>query len=462
MNNTCDILIIGSGMVGTLVSYLLKDEDKNIILIEKNSEDDNLSATSKSTGKISYLQKDIYQKLYKYFGYDKSKLYFDSQKIAMKDLVNIINKEKIDCSLRQVDTYLFATNENDIVKVKEEKRLLESFGVKCINSNNLPIPYPSLYSFYVKDNYIFNPSEFLRELKKSIKKTINIKYNELVISIEKNKKSYNVKTNKGNIKAQKIIVATHYPFFIIKDLVPLRCHVTQEYISEGKNNSDLEFSAIDVGTKTKSIRYEKTRIMYINDSFKTTSKKENDNYKNENNKKFKELFGINPERAYMNQDLMTNDYLPIVGSINEKDKNIMIATGFNGWGMTNSMIASTILTDKIKNKKNKFEDLFKVKRTSLIGTLNIAVNGFLEAKAYLLNIFYQPRRVYKVKMNDKNYYVYVDENHKRHYIETKCPHMKCSLIFNKEECSYDCPCHGSRFDIDGNLIESPSRKDIGE
>lgn len=65
-------------------------------------------------------------------------------------------------------------------------------------------------------------------------------------------------------------------------------------------------------------------------------------------------------------------------------------------------------------------------------------------------------------MNGKSYYVYVDENHQRHYIETKCPHLKCNLLFNQEEKTWDCPCHGSRFDMDGNLLESPSKKYIGK
>lgn len=455
-----DIIIIGSGMVGTMSAYFLKDSNKKILLLDKNKDEKN--ATAKSTGKISYLQKDIYQKLEKYHNKETSRNYFNSQYEAMERLVGIIKKEKISCGLKQVDTYLFTKDEKKEEKIEKEKKILENFGVECISTNTLPIPYKIHSAFYVKDNYVFYPFEFLKQIRKIVAKKVIIKDSTLVTDIKKRKDCYLVISDKGNYKAKKVIVATHYPFFFIKDLIPLRSYVKQEYITTGKIDKDYNFSAINIEKETESIRVDHHRLFYIGKSMKCTDKKWNTASIKENEDLVSTHFQLNEITSYMNQDLITNDFLPFIGSVDQDQNDLLIASGFNAWGMTNGVLAAMILTDIITGKDNKYENLFRVKRISLIGILQMMMNGLLEAKAYIKNIFYQPHKIYKVKMNGKSYYLYVDENHQRHYIETKCPHLKCNLIFNQEEKTWDCPCHGSRFDIDGNLLESPSKKNIGK
>lgn len=460
MTDMYDTIIIGSGMVGSLSAYFLKDLGQKIVILDKNEDGEN--ASIKSTGKISYLQKDIYQKLEKYYDYETSKTYFESQKEAMNLLASIIEKEKIPCKLEKVDTYLFTKKEVNVEKIKKEKKLLESFGVECFSSDTLPIPYKIHYAIYVKDNYVFYPFEFLKKLREIVSRKVSFQNKELVTDIKKEKDFYMVITNTNIWKAKKVIVATHYPFFLIKDLIPLRTYVKQEYITTGKVKEAPTFSAINIEEQTESIRINHNQFMYIGTSNKCTDKKWiSDNIK-KNGKKASKLFGRDSIHSYMNQDLITNDYLPFIGYVDDDNKNLFLASGFNGWGITNSVLSAKILSDMIMEKENKYQHLFRVKRISMIGSLNMIMNGFLEAKAYIKNIFYQPNKIYKVKMNGKNYYLYVDENHQRHYIETKCPHLKCNLLFNQEEKTWDCPCHGSRFDLDGNVIESPSKKYIGK
>jgi len=460
MNDIYDVIIIGSGMVGTMSAYLLKDSGKKILLLEKNKEEKN--ATAKSTGKISYLQKDIYQKLEKYHDKETCRNYFNSQYEAMEEIVNIIKKEKIECGLEKVDTYLFTIEEKNKKKIEKEKKILENFGVECFSSDSLPIPYPIHSAFYVKDNYVFYPFEFLKELRKIVSKKITIKDKTLVTNIKKKENYYLLTTDNGNYKAKKVMVATHYPFFLIKDLIPLRAYVKQEYITTGKIKEDYQFSAINIEKETESILMDHHRLFYIGKSNKCTDKKWTTTNIQKNESMVSSHFQLSEMNSYMNQDLITNDSLPFIGSVDKDENNIFIASGFNAWGMTNGVLASMILSDIILGKENPYENLFRVKRMSLMGTLQMMMNGILEAKAYLKNIFYQPKKIYKVKMNGKSYYVYVDENHQRHYIETKCPHLKCNLLFNQEEKTWDCPCHGSRFDMDGNLLESPSKKYIGK
>lgn len=431
IDNYVDILIIGGGIAGITTAYYLRNSKKKILLIDK----DNIGydTTYKSTAKISFIQKDIYQKLEKTYNLETSKLYFESQKEAINNLVNIINNEKISCDLEKIDSYLFATKKESLSKLSHEKKILESFGVECFNSEKLPIKYNIESSFYVKDNYTFNPKKYIDELAKVIYKKINIVINTTAYNIEKHDKLYRVFTDKGGITSKIVIVATHYPFFIIPNFIPIRNYISREYINAGVYKPNKKFTAINIDKDTESIRFYNDYIIYVSNNHRLTNKTNYElNYK-EAQDKFRKNFNSEINYSWINQDLMTNDYLPIIGCSNSNDKSLLIATGFNAWGMTNGVIAAKLLTDIINDNYNKYYNLFKPSRMNKVGIVNSLIDGVFYSKAYIQTFF-----------------------NRKHV----CPHMMCGLIFNKEEKTWDCPCHGSRFSIDGKLITGPSSINI--
>lgn len=454
------ILIIGGGITGLTTAYLLMNSNKNILLIDKDKIGN--GATYKSTAKISYLQKDIYQKLEKTYSYEKCKLYYESQQEAINLLKDIISKEKISCDFIKCNSYLFTTKKKNIKKIEKEKELLEKFGVTCYESNSLPIPYKIESSFYVENTYTFNPKKYMDELSNILNNKINIVEDTIAFNIVRNDDLFIVTTNKGKINAKKVIVATHYPFFILPNLLPLRNYINREYVTVGKYKIKDNFTAINIDKDTESIRFYKNHIIYVSNNHRLTN---NINYQQmyeKSRKDFKNKFGIDVESSWMNQDLMINDYLPIIGYSSSSNKNLLIATGFNAWGMTNGVIAAKIIADLIYNKHNNYETLFLPSRINLIGIFNSIVDVASYAKVYAQTLFQKKDYIYTVKIKGKKYFLYIDKDGKRHYIQTKCPHMKCNLVLNKEELTWDCPCHGSRFDLDGNIIEGPTKNNISK
>ena len=184
---------------------------------------------------------------------------------------------------------------------------------------------------------------------------------------------------------------------------------------------------------------------------------------NELDKKFKKLFNLDVNYKWSTHDLISNDYLPIIGEVED---SFFISTAFNKWGMTNSVLSGKILSDLILKKDNDFSKLFMPNRKITLersinfikDTLNIT-KIFVATKINKNKSFYTDR-VKFININGKNYGVYIDENNNKHVIRNLCPHMKCSLLFNFMDKTWDCPCHGSRFDIDGNVIKGPSVYDI--
>ena len=162
--------------------------------------------------------------------------------------------------------------------------------------------------------------------------------------------------------------------------------------------------------------------------------------------------------AWSNHDIITSDYLPFIGALN---KNLFIATGFNTWGKTNGVLAGKLLSDLLLNKDNNYINLFNPKRSLNIKVLSYNIkNGLNYINSKLNNSIEPSPKVEIIEYQGEKYGVYTDKNKKRHYVKNICPHMKCNLIFNNVEKTWDCPCHGSRFDIDGNVIQGPAVDNI--
>ena len=371
-------------------------------------------------------------------------------------------KEKISCDLEKCKSYLFTTMKNGVKKIEKEKDILEKFGATCYESNSLPIPYKIESSFYVEDTYTFNPKKYTDRLSNILNSKINIVEETIAFNITKDNDLFNITTNKGKITAKTVIVATHYPFFIFPNLLPLRNYISREYITAGKYKTKDNFTAINIDKDTESIRFYKDNIIYVSNNHSLTNNIDYQKMYERSRNDFRKKFMTDVEYSWMNQDLMTNDYLPIIGHSKTNEDNLYIATGFNAWGMTNGVIAAKIISDLINGNSNIYKNLFKPDRISMIGVLNSMVDIASYAKVYTQTLFHKKDYVYTIKIKGEKYFLYIDNEGKKHYVKTKCPHMKCNLVLNKEELTWDCPCHGSRFDIDGNIIEGPTKNSISK
>lgn len=445
-----NILIIGAGLTGLTTAYFLKDSDKNITIIDKSNI--GMGVTSKTTAKITYLQKDIYSKLKQSHGENTSKKYLKSQKEAIDIIKKIIKDNNISCNLEKVKSVIFTTKNSGISKIKKEQILLSSWGIKTKILKNKYIKS----ALSVDDTYIFHPLKYVNSLKEIIKSKIKIYENTIALSIIKKDNKYLIETNNGNIIANKIVIACHYPFFIFPNLFPLKTYIEREYVNSSEVKEAKKFSAINVDKKIHSIRYYKNNIIYGSNNHRLTNKINYQKNYDQSKKDFKKYFNIEPKYTWMNQDIMSNDYLPFIGKLKD---NLYISTAYNAWGMTNSSIGGKIIADLINNKVNEHEKLFNPNRINLPLIFNSFIGVFYYLKSYIEGIFHKSNPYY-VKIKGMLYGIYIDEQGLEHKVKLICPHMKCPLVFNKEECTWDCPCHGSRFDIDGNIIFGPSTKKI--
>ncbi len=455
-----DILIIGGGITGLTTAYFLMGQKKKVTLIDQGKI--GTGVTSKSTAKINFLQGISYQTIEKNFSRKASQLYFKSQLEAMNIIKCIVAKHQIDCDLDAVDAFIFTNEEKNIDKIKKEKDLLSSWDIKCKEVQHLPIPIPMIYGIGVSNTYVFQPVKYICALRKIIEKDVQIKENCTATEITGSGPFY-VKTTEQTIRANTVVIACHYPFFLKPAFIPIKSYIKREYVNTAKwEDCPSSFTAINIDQDLQSVRFYHQYVIYGSNQHRSTNKIAfRENYE-KSQKDFKQLWGKDPEYTWVNQDIMTNDGLPFIG---EAKPGIFIATGYQAWGMTNGTIAGKIISDLILKKENPYTQLFNPKRFATVGIKESLVTGLHYLKAYwqtkvLASPYFYPGNVYIVPVKGKKYGVYVGENGVKHIVDIVCPHMKCNLAFNKTEKTWDCPCHGSRFDIDGNLIEGPSKVDV--
>ena len=459
-----DILIIGGGITGLSTSYFLKDSGKDVVLVDSGRIA--CGTSSRTTGKITYLQGTIYQKIRDVYGIDIAYKYLSSQKEACSLIKNIIIVNNIKCDYQSNSSYIF-TNKN-ISKVKSEMGVLNRFNTPFKISKSLPINYPIKLAVKIDDSAVFHPIKYLMEIKRiCLDSGIKMYENTMVKSLEKTSDGYIATTNKYKIKAKRVVLACFYPFFLSPGLFPFRTYLKKEYVSASLIDSYKRFNAIDDTGDVESIRYHSDSKNYL--IYTGCSKKLGSNMDNEKNYsnlfwKVKSSFSDNIKYYWFNYDIMTADYMPLIGYYEKYNKDLLIGTGYNAWGMTNGTLAGKIISDLLLNKDNPYINLFNPNRKTNISKIANTINynlknglSFIKSRVNSYYDFY-PKNI---KIVNKKIGIYKDDKKKDHKVCINCPHMKCGLIFNTVDKTWDCPCHGSRFNIDGKVIKGPSVDNIG-
>ena len=459
-NIDTDILIIGGGITGITTAYFLKDSKYNITIVDQNRI--GCGHTSKSTGKLTYLQGSIYSKIEKIYDKDTATKYLNSQRKAIEIVKEIIIENNIKCDFESNNSYFFVNKKTSVNEIDKIKNILDYSNVKYKQDKSLPINFPCISSIKVDDTAVFNPYKYVNQLKEIINQTnnINVYENTQIKSIKSTKEFYIAYTNKNTIKARKIIFACHYPFFINPYFFPFKTTIKKAYLCAASTDKIKRFNAINDEGTIDSIRYHfdgKNYIIYAGEE--RTLGCNTNNEKNYQNLfwKVKTNLSENIKYYWFNYDIQTSDYLPIIGYLENDNKNLLIGTGYNLWGMTNGTIAGKILSDLILYDKNEYQELFNPNRNFNINKISnyIAYNSinafsFIKSKLNKNPNFYNNITIYD------NRGIYKDEKNISHKVSLTCPHMKCNLIFNTVDKTWDCPCHGSRFDKNGKIINGPS------
>lgn len=407
-----DVLIIGGGMSGVLTAYFLEKAGINYALVEADRIGNGI--TKNTTAKITSQHGLIYDKLIRYFGEEKAKMYLDANQEALNKYRTLC--KEIKCDFEDKDSYVYSRS--DIIKVKKEIIALEKLGFDAEYCSEISLPISIVGAVKFKNQAQFNPLKFIS----GISKGLNIFEKTKVLEI----KDHLVVTSNGNIEANKIIVTTHFPFINKHGLYFIKMYQHRSYVITYENAPDINGMYVDEAKKGMSFRNYNNLLLIGGGDHRTG--KNGGNFKEIES--FAQMYVLNSKEKYRwaTQDCMTLDGVPYIGDYSKNTKDLYVATGFNKWGMTSSMVSAMILSDMVQGKNNQYTPVFSPSRSILRHQL---LANMFEAIISIIN----PSK-------------------------KRCPHLGCALKWNKVEHTWDCPCHGSRFRKDGKLIDNPSTGDL--
>jgi glycine/D-amino acid oxidase-like deaminating enzyme len=410
-DTSCDVLIIGGGLAGILCAYFLKEAGINYLLVEGETICDGI--TKNTTAKITAQHGLIYSKLIKDFGENKAKQYLAANLWAVKKFSELC--KNIPCDFEEKSAYVYTLS--DRKKIEDEVNAVNKLGFGAELVEKVPLPLNVKAAIRFKNQAQFNPLKFVA----GIVNGMNIREHTFVKKVKDNI-AY---TDNGNIKAKKIVIATHFPFINSRGWYFIKLYQSRSYTIALENAPDVAGMYVDEAENGMSFRNYQNLLLIGGGDHRTG--KPGGMYEELRNFAKTRYRGAVELYSWATQDCMSLDSIPYIGRYSPNTPNMYVATGFNKWGMTSSMVSAKILSDMIQEEKiNQFADVFSPDRSIFTKQL------FVNLGDTVVNLLTPSTK--------------------------RCSHLGCSLKWNKTEHTWECPCHGSRFDEKGKLIDNPAMR----
>ena len=407
-----DVLIIGGGMAGILCAHFLTQAGFSCTLAEA----DRIchGTTGNTTAKITAQHGLIYHTMLSRFGLERTQLYLQANLDALAQYRELALQ--YPCDLQQKDNFVYECS--SAKKLEQELSALQKLGYQAELVTDLPLPLDTLGAVRFPLQAQFHPIK----LAGALASKLNI-YEQTPIQSFDGKYFY---ASHHKIQAQHTIVATHFPIFNKHGGYFIKLYQHRSYVLALKDAPDLDGMYVDADEKGFSFRNYEDYLLLGGGSHRTG--KPGGNWHQLTQAAGLWYPSAKETARWATQDCMSLDDIPYIGRYGSRSQNLYVATGFNKWGMTGSMVSAMLLTELLQGKQHPWESVFTPKR----GILRPQLLGNLwETTGNLLRL-----------------------------TSPRCPHLGCALHWNPTEHSWDCPCHGSRFSKSGDLLDGPATDDL--
>lgn len=479
-NSKTEIAVVGGGITGILTAYLLTKAGKQVTLIE--AREFVSGVTGNTTAKITAQHSLLYSKLIKTHGEDKARAYYEANLEGLKLIQNITEELDINCELEKKEAVVYSTTAKGVLQIRKEAEAYEKLGIEGVFSKDPleDLPFETTASLTMPDQAQFHPVKFLAPILKEIQRRGGTIYEQTRAVKTKNKTTIQME-NGTELECDHLVVATHYPFNDFNGLYFSKLSVSRSYALATKVTGQIPKAMyISAESPTRSLRSipgnDGESCLLIGGESHSTGKSKTDTQEHyQNLKAFGEKwFDLQTVPYHWSaQDMTTLDNMPYIGQMSRTSSNILVATGFQKWGMAMGAFTGKLITDLIIGKENQYAELFdptrdkfKSKDIQQFVKKNMAV-----AKDLVVSKTKSPEISLEdlerdegglVEVDGDKVGAYRDQKGQVHLVKTTCTHMGCGLNWNDAERSWDCPCHGSRFSFSGEVLDGPAVKPLAK
>ena len=474
-NISCDVCIIGAGIFGLTCAYYLTKQGFNVAVLDRD--DIGTKATGHTTAKITSQHGLIYKHLIDDYGLHFAKSYLYANQKAIDNIKEIIDTENISCDFNFENHCVYTTNAKDLKSIQDEINAVNSLDFNCEFVTKTGLPFDILGGICFKNQAQFHPYKYLCGLCNSISGKAKIFTHTTICNVKNNGSFYtSYSDNNYKIESKFVIMASHYPFINIPGFYFSKMYQSTSYLIAIETNKTLfkgmYLSASDPIFSFRTAKFGNKNFLLIGGA----------NHKTGESHDFSTTYGVleNIAKKYYpdckilyhwnTRDCITLDKIPYIGLYSSNLPNFYIGTGFNKWGMTSSNVAGNIIVDMINVKENPYSFVFDSTRIKPIKNADEFKNVIVQSSKSLIldkikrsdlqldNI--APNSGGIIEVNGQKVGIYKSQDNKFFAVNPICTHLGCLLSWNNIDKTWDCPCHGSRFDYTGKSLYDPSFKDL--
>jgi glycine/D-amino acid oxidase-like deaminating enzyme/nitrite reductase/ring-hydroxylating ferredoxin subunit len=460
-----DIAVLGGGIAGLTTALLLKREGARVAVVEGARVGGGV--TGCNTAKVTALQSTILSTIRARHGEEAAAVYAEASLAAVEQVAALAAEEEIDCELSRRPAFTYAAEDTELSSVEQEAETAERAGLSVVLTDDIDLPFPVAGAVGLAEQVEFHPVRYARGLAAAIDAGGSVVLEATPALAVEDGSPCRVLTATGTVTAERVVVATHYPL-LDRGLFFARLKPERSYcIAARVSGAPAQGMSISVGGTTRSVRSYGDLVIVGGEGHQTgapAAVPERFVRLEEFARRHWEVDEVT--HRWSAQDPSAYDHLPVIGRYSPISSRLYVASGFMKWGLTGGTFAGMVLRDLIAGHDNAWAARFDPNRLSLRSAPELAQ---VNAKTGLH--FFGDRispaqessaddvpvgegRVVRDGLGKTG--VYRDEEGAVHAVSLRCTHLGCILRFNSAERSWDCPCHGSRFDVDGSVLEGPT------
>jgi glycine/D-amino acid oxidase-like deaminating enzyme/nitrite reductase/ring-hydroxylating ferredoxin subunit len=467
-----DVAIVGAGICGLSLARLLTSSGASVAVVEAGSLA--AGATGNTTAKISALQGVTLAELRGKVGPERTSMYAAANLAAVDRVAGFVADDGIDCDFERAPACTYATDAPGADAVAREHEAAREAGLSARLGLAPELPFATTAAVWLDDQAQFHPRQYCLGLADAIGRAGGRVLSHVrVLSVDDRDDGCTLSTDHGELHAERVVLATHLPFLDSGGFFA-RAHPYRSYaIAARTAGPRLAGMYINTGGPTRSLRStldgwtiiggEGHKVGHDNDT--------TDRYEALEAWARTTFGGAEIGHRWSAQDYLSLDGVPYVGRLSACHDRVYVATGFRKWGMTNGTAAAMVLDDLLSGRDNPWAETFDATRLAPGASIASLVTENLEVGKRLvgdrIRTIHPPPAEDLVageggirRLGGQTVAAYRDDHGGLHAVEANCTHLGCRLMFNTAERSWDCPCHGSRFDVDGQVLEGPAVDDL--
>jgi glycine/D-amino acid oxidase-like deaminating enzyme/nitrite reductase/ring-hydroxylating ferredoxin subunit len=473
---TVDVAIVGGGLAGLTAATLLREEGRTVAVIEAGRIVKGV--TGHTTAKITSLHTLIYHYLVRQFGRSNARAYGEANEAAIGQVATLVLEHGIRCDFKQTRAFTWSEDPRDLDQLEAEADAARSLRLPAAFTRDVPLPFPVAGAVRFSNQAQFHPRSYLLALAQKLPGDGSHVFEKTRALDARDGEPATVTTDSGTVSAKDVIIASHFPLgdklYYASRLTPRQSYVLAVRTAQPLAR-ELASSMLISADSSRSIRTQPSPdgdLLLVGGEGHRTGEGGNTVERYERLEQWtRDRFGEHEViYRWSTEDYRTIDRVPYIGRAFPGSAHLFVATGFGGWGMTNSTVAGMLLRDLILGRENPWAGVYSPNRIKLKSVGRLLGQGADVARHFVGDRLESatagkvaPGEGAVIKTeHDGQVALYRAKDGTETRLSPVCTHLGCQVAWNPAEKSWDCPCHGSRFTATGEILHGPALKPLSK